>query len=462
MIEFRDIELSHKEFIESYTRCSGVRNCDLSFANMYCWQTTFGSAWAIIDGYLIIRFRIGGGDELGYMQPIRCDGSFNFARIIPRLAQDAHANGQRLRIIGLTDEGRTTLNVVHHDNFAFHSNRDMEDYIYLRSDLESLSGKRFQPKRNHFNQFGKLYKYSYQPLTPQHFEGCISLCNKWREEHGEDKTTLSPEMLSINKAFENFEALDLYGGILIIDDKVVAFTYGSAINDTTFCTHIEKCDTSYTGIYSAINKLFTASLPPQFTHINREEDMGIEGLRKSKLSYYPTDLQVKYTAIHLHHHEAQCKKLWREVFGDEDSFIDHFIQKHFSHENMLYISDPDNQYVAMLHIVPMESEAGKIAYIYGVATHPTCQGRGYATMLMNSAMDKIKREGYVASILIPSQEWLIDFYARFGFTKGAHISFSTLDNFDFGSGDPTKDNSLICALSPIEIGESMTLHKVDE
>ncbi|MFI3293172.1 MAG: GNAT family N-acetyltransferase [Rikenellaceae bacterium] len=459
MIEFRDIELSHRELIESYTKCSKIRNCDLSFANMYCWQTTFGSAWAIIEGYLIIRFRIGGGDELGYMQPIRCDGSHNFARIIPQLAQDAHTNGQRLRIIGLTDEGRSTLNAVHHDNFAFHSDRNMEDYIYLRSDLESLSGKRYQPKRNHFNQFEKLYSYDYQPLSNKHFKECLALCHKWREERGEDLSTPSSELMAITKAFENFEELELCGGVIIIDSKVVAFTYGSAINDSTFCTHIEKCDTSYTGIYSAINKLFTRSLPPSFTHINREEDMGIEGLRKSKLSYYPTDLQVKYTAIHLHHHEAQCKRLWREVFGDEDSFMDHFLQKHFSHENMLYITDSENRYIAMLHIIPMMCDEGRIAYIYGVATHSECRGRGYASMLMNAAMDKIKSDGYIATVLIPSEEWLVDYYARFGFSKGAHITFSSTDNFDFGSGDTSKDLSLICPISPFTFGETLTLTK---
>ncbi len=460
MIEFHPIELRHKELIESYTYCSGARNCDLSFVNMYCWQRTFDSAWAIVEGYLVIRFRIGGGEEMGYMQPIRCDGSHNFARIIPRLAEDAHSNGQRLRIIGLTEEGRATLNAVHHDNFAFHSSRDMEDYIYLRASLETLSGKRYQPKRNHINQFEKLYNYSYLPLGVEHFEGCMALCEQWRVERGEDPLAPSPEMEAIARAFENFETLGLLGGVIIIDEKVVAFTYASAINDTTLCTHIEKCDTSFVGIYSAINKFFTTSLPENFTHINREEDMGIEGLRKSKLSYHPTELQVKYTAIHLHHHEAQCKMLWREVFGDEDSFIDHFLQRHFSYQRMLYVADPDNRYVSMLHIIPMECDAGRVAYIYAVATHPKCRALGYASMLMEAAMKRIKNEGYKAALLIPSEEWLVEYYAKFGFHKGAHVTFEISDGFDFGSGDPANDNSLICNLSDVEFGEDLLLREL--
>ncbi len=459
MIEFHPITIADKKLIESYTHCSGARNCDLSFANMYCWQDTYGSAWAIIEGYLVIRFRIGGSEELGYMQPIRCDGSHNFARIIPHLAQDAHSNGQRLRIIGLTEEGRATLNAVHHDNFAFHSPRDMEDYIYLRENLENLSGKRYQPKRNLINQFEKLYKYEYHTLTPQYFEGCMVLCQQWRTERGEDPSTPSPEIVAIQKAFDNFDELGLWGGVITIEDKVVAFTYGSAITPTAFCTHIEKCDTSFIGIYSIINKLFAQNLPSQFTHINREEDMGVGGLRKSKLSYHPTELQVKYTAIHLHHHEAECKRLWRDVFGDDDTFIDHFLQKHFSHKEMLYITDPDNRYVAMLHIIPMKCEQGRVAYIYGVATHPNCQKRGYATMLIEAAMKKIKSSNYIAAALIPSEEWLIDYYSRFGFYPGTHITFSSPDNFDFGTGEPSKDNALIHPLLDINVNNELILNR---
>ncbi len=454
MIKFKPIELSDKELIEGYTRCSEIRNCDLSFANMYCWQKSFESAWSIVEGYLVIRFRINGGEELGYMQPLRCDGSHNFARIIPLLAKDAHAFGQRLRIIGLTEQGRKTLDEVHHDNFAFHSDRDYEDYIFSRSDLEGLVGKRFQPKRNFINQFTKLYNYEFQTLTPIHHNGCKALCTKWRMEHGEDISTPSPEECAIERAFANFDELGLIGGVILINGEVAGFTYGSAINNTTFCTHIEKCDTSFTGIYSIINKLFAQSLPEQFTHINREEDMGIEGLRRSKMSYYPLEYHKKYTAIYMHRHEAECKRLWREVFGDEDSFIDHFLLKYFSLNNMLCVADQQNNYVAMLHIIPM----GEFAYIYGVATHPSCRGRGHATLLMEAAMKKIKADGYNCAILIPSQEWLKGYYAKFGFEEGPYVTFSSADNFDFGSGDPSNDKSLICRILDIEIGDNITLH----
>ncbi len=453
MIEFQPIKLGDKELIESYTRCSAISNCDLSFANMYCWQTTFRSAWSIVDGYLVIRFNINGGDEVGYMQPLKCDGSPDFSHIIPHLAKDAHSMGQRLRIIGLTEAGRSTLVAAQGDNFAFYSDRDFEDYIFSRYDLENLTGKRYQPKRNHINQFEKLYNYEFQPLTNNYFDECRAICNVWRKQRGEETSTHSPESLAIERAFENFEELELQGGVILVDGKVVGFTYGSAINDTTFCTHIEKCDTSYTGIYSIINREFAHSLPTNFTQINREEDMGIEGLRRSKLSYYPISLQVKYTSIYLHRQESECKRLWKEVFGDDDSFIDHFLIKYFSMDNMLYITDTTNKYVSMVHIIPMRD----FAYIYGVGTHPLCQGRGYATMLMEATMKKVRKDGYKAAILIPSEEWLIEYYAKFGFERGPHITFSTHDGFDFGSGDSNKDNSLICKFMELEVDNEIKL-----
>ena len=150
MIEFKPVRLEDKQTIERYTMPSGIYNCDLAFANMYCWQAMYRSAWAEIDGFLVIRFQIGGGEKIGYMQPV---GEGDFARIIPALREDAHAHGQRLRIIGLTDEGREMVRNMHAGLFAFESDRGMEDYVYNADDLRNLTGRKYQPKRNHINRF---------------------------------------------------------------------------------------------------------------------------------------------------------------------------------------------------------------------------------------------------------------------------------------------------------------------
>ena len=126
MIEFKPVRLEDKQIIERHTMPSGILNCDLAFANMYCWQAMYHSAWAVIDGFLVIRFHIGGSEKIGYMQPV---GEGDFAGIIPALRADAHAHGQRLRIIGLTDEGREMIRNMHAGLFAFESDRALEDYV---------------------------------------------------------------------------------------------------------------------------------------------------------------------------------------------------------------------------------------------------------------------------------------------------------------------------------------------
>ena len=140
MIEFQPVRLEDRAVIERYTMPSGICNCDLAFANMFCWQEVYRSAWAEVQGFLVIRFRIDGGERIGYMQPV---GEGDFAPIVPLLREDAHAHGQRLRIIGLTDEGRDMIRRMHLGAFAFESDRALEDYVYQAEDLRTLAGRRY-------------------------------------------------------------------------------------------------------------------------------------------------------------------------------------------------------------------------------------------------------------------------------------------------------------------------------
>ena len=210
MIEFKPVRLEDRAVIERYTMPSGICNCDLAFANMYCWQAVFHSAWAEIDGFLVIRFQIDGGERIGYMQPV---GTGDLGAIIPCLREDAHAHGQRLRIIGLTDEGREIIRRVHPCHFAFESDRALEDYVYNADDLRNLTGRRYQPKRNHINRFMSEYPdYRYEPLTPDRFEACMALERAWRREHEGHTSELCAEQRAMQRAFEHFEELGLIGG----------------------------------------------------------------------------------------------------------------------------------------------------------------------------------------------------------------------------------------------------------
>ena len=272
MITFKPITIEDKAEIESFTLPYAPANCDLAFANMFCWQFQFKTAWSVVDGFLVIRFQIGGSDRIGYMQPV---GAGDFTPVLRHLEEDILAAGQRLRIIDMTPEGLEKLRSVGHCQFAFASDRNLEDYVYNASDLRDLPGRKYQSKRNHINRFEAEYEYRYEPMTRDHAAECMRLEAEWRKTRSGHTGELSAEQRAMQRAFEHFEELEMIGGCIYVGDKLIAFTYGSAVNDHTFDTHVEKADTDYDGAFTIINKLFAQHLPARFTMINREEDLGI-------------------------------------------------------------------------------------------------------------------------------------------------------------------------------------------
>jgi len=447
MIEFRPVRLEDRAAIERFTLPSDIRNCDLAFANMFCWQTVYRSSWAVVEGFLVVRFHIGGGTRIGYMQPV---GEGDFTRIVPALEADARAHGQRLRLIGLTDQGRELLRNSSPGTFAFHSDRASEDYIYRADDLRELPVRRYQPKRNHINRFtAACPDFRYEELTPDRFDECMTLERQWRRAHEGHASELCAEQRAMQLAFDRFGELGLRGGCLYVGERLSAFTYGSAVNDHTFVTHVEKADKAFEGAFTVINKLFAEHLPPQFTLVNREEDLGIEGLRHAKLSYHPAELLHKFAAIRLDPDEAACKTLWMKVFGDGDEFVDTFLMRYYDRSRML-TAQCEGRTAAMLHILPFDTELGRTSYIYGVATDPEFRNRGLASQLMEQALQLCDEQGDGAVFLIPTpgREWLRGFYGRFGFAGSLPAAFRTPDGFDFGTGDPAADLAMLRLRNP--------------
>ena len=144
------------------------------------------------------------------------------------------------------------------------------------------------------NKFKRTYNYKYTPLTVDLIPHCLELEEKWCEEHDcEDEESLINERKALNTALRNFDALGLVGGALWVDDEIVGFTYGAPVNHDTFAVHIEKADSRIDGSYSILNQEFARHIPEQYVYLNREEDLGIPGLRKAKLSYHPVILLEK-------------------------------------------------------------------------------------------------------------------------------------------------------------------------
>lgn len=293
MIPFKEITLADREIIQSYVFNSHRRNCDLSFTNLYSWRFLYHTVYAELDGFLLLRFYVNG--ELAYMMPV---GMGNLGVVLEALIADVQKEGQPFQMLGICASMKEEIEEVMPGRFEFSGNRDYFDYIYLRSDLTTLKGKKYQPKRNHINRFKNNYPdYEYKELVPELVPECLKLEAEWcKANNCAEDAALQAERHSMTAALAHFEELGLYGGVLYVGDDIIAFTFGAPINNETFDVCVEKANTDIEGAYTVINHEFALHIPEQYIYVNREEDLGLEGLRKAKLSYHPEILLEKYMA----------------------------------------------------------------------------------------------------------------------------------------------------------------------
>jgi len=292
MIPFKNISVADRQTIIQYTAKSNRRNCDLSFSNLCSWSFYYHTQYAIWKDFLIFKFWV--ENDLAYMMPV---GNGDLKTTLKDMIEDAKEEGHPFCMLGVCSDMRSDLEEINQNDFNFTYDRDYDDYIYLRTDLATLVGKKFQSKRNFVNRFKKTYNYKYSDITDAYIDECIALEAKWYSENNDKKDEgTGHERQAVIFALKHFEELGLSGGILHVDDKIAAFTFGMPINKDTFGVHVEKADTNIKGSYAMINYEFANHIPEQYVYVNREEDLGEEGLRKAKLSYNPTILLQKYMA----------------------------------------------------------------------------------------------------------------------------------------------------------------------
>jgi hypothetical protein len=174
--------------------------------------------------------------------------------------------------------------------------RDQSDYLYLTTELIQLSGRKYHRKRNHIKQFKEKYSYQYVPLTPEWIPECLRLETDWCDLRQCDVIQgLSNESAAIKEALTHFVDLGVRGGVILIEGKVQAFTLGEPLNPETVVIHIEKANPAHEGLYTMINQAFLENEWSGTSYVNREQDLGEEGLRKAKESYFPHHRVDKYT-----------------------------------------------------------------------------------------------------------------------------------------------------------------------
>jgi hypothetical protein len=294
IMTFHHLSLSDREAMQAVTLPSGRRNCNYTFANLVGWQFWYNTEVCVLENAVVLRFTLDG--QRAYMV---CTSEALSLELIEALFDDSNGD---LTLIGLEDSQVAPLSARQEFSISVEPVRDQYDYIYRRSDLATLRGKHLDAKRNHIHRFRAEHPdFEYRPLTPEFFDECRQLTEIWQVEKNVNENgneTINAEHRVMETIFTNWDALGMTGGSIIVDGRMVAFTYGAAVTTDTLDVCVEKADRHVEGAFAIINQQFAEHLPEQYIYLNREEDMGIPGLRQAKLSYHP-EILLTYNVVHI-------------------------------------------------------------------------------------------------------------------------------------------------------------------
>ncbi|MBQ3052942.1 MAG: DUF2156 domain-containing protein [Clostridia bacterium] len=288
MLKFKNVKIEDIDIYKKFMKNNKEFSCENSFVNLLVWQCAYSNMMAVSDGQLFIKS--GTAEKETFRLPVGQDLEKGIKKLV-------EYNDNKMPSFWLQEGERLSeFQEKYSQQYIFRESRDAADYIYLQSDLANLSGKKYHSKRNHINAFSKKHNWHYEEITQSNIEKVRLCAEKWYKENADKEDSfLLCEKKGIGTMLDNMERLSLKGGAIIVDSNVVAFTLGSAINDTVFDIHIEKALKDFAEAYTVINREFAASLS-DYKYINREDDMGLEGLRKAKLSYKPEMILKKYFA----------------------------------------------------------------------------------------------------------------------------------------------------------------------
>lgn len=298
IIEFRLLKKEDKALCQTYFLRDYRLNSHLSFTNLYMWREPYHLMLAEQDGILYMKVTWQGADIA--FQPMAPEERWQEA--VDAVRAHFEAAGQKLRFMGLEEPFANWLKESYTGGtFALEANRNEEDYVYLAEKLRTLSGRKLHSKKNHLNAFHKLYPLAvYEEISDENLEDCKRELDAWyalrRSTTEQEDPFIGYERKGILEVFDDYAYFDLRGGAIRVDDRIVAFSFGERLNRDTAVIHVEKADPDVRGAFTAINQAFVEHAWQDMTYINREEDMGLPGLRHAKESYKPEKMIRKYTA----------------------------------------------------------------------------------------------------------------------------------------------------------------------
>jgi len=289
--QFKSVQLEDRDFIREVLRKYGPQTSEWSFTNLFIWQSHYEFEWTMYRDWLIVMGR-GQENDTYALQPMGPPSRMEVTRML--LNWLGEEKGELSPRIERADQ-RIVSEIGGDKAFLIEPARDQFDYVYRSKDLIGLAGRKYHAKRNHINKFRRSHAFTYLPFATEHLKACLELTESWCElRRCEEDLNLVGEWEAVRQALTHFEALEIVGGVILIEDQVKAFALGELLNDEMATVHIEKADPEIPGLYAVINQQFCENSWSDTPFVNREQDLGEPGLRKAKLSYYPDHLKEKF------------------------------------------------------------------------------------------------------------------------------------------------------------------------
>ena len=396
---FEKVTIADRALIERYVANAGETNCETAYINMLMWQKLYDVTFCAVEDALLIKsspaeeelFALPFGDlakGMDYILEYTGGKPPVFrAQEGPRLERFAHTMGNRYDVVALAENA---------------------DYLYRKEDLATLAGKKYHAKRNHISAFSRQFDWRYEPICTDNLSDVQRCADRWYAENADRMSAaLSAEREGLRVLTAHFDALGLSGGAIRVDEEVVAFCVASRLTEDVVDVHVEKALAAYDGAYAVVNNQFAEHLPEEIRYINREDDMGLEGLRKAKLSYHPAKLLKKYLCLPRDPAD-EVRHIYTEAFGASPFFDGLFFHTYRGDVRSLSV---DGKIVSVLFLLPCSANGRKCYYLYAAATAQEARGKGYMSRLVKEVLAEVDAPLF----LKPATDDLIPFYARLGF-----------------------------------------------
>ena len=290
--EFKPLELGHKDLFRRYLAEDPPQISELTFTNLFIWKHCYHPVWLERDDCLLIILRPEKTAPFG-LQPV---GTGDKRKALDALCSELKDISAEVRICRVSEDFVNRR--LDPDQYFYQLDRNNSDFVYRSGDIMELSGRKYHSKKNHLNTFIRNFQFEYLALDRELVGHFLDMQEEWcRIRDCLQTHDLLMEDYAVKTALTYFNELDYKGAAIRIGNRLEAFSLGEQLNRDTAVIHIEKANPDIPGLYSVINNLFVRNTWSSLEYINREQDLGIEGLRKAKESYYPHHMVNKYTVF---------------------------------------------------------------------------------------------------------------------------------------------------------------------